>query len=120
MATYATYTPFPGTDTWESLKGELTVSPHEYELWDMLHLTIASELKPFEYYTELLRLYMITIFSPAGRKTILRKYGNMKGLLVSVMILKSAAEFMLKLLFFGSAKFLRKKRGKRKKSTDDK
>jgi hypothetical protein len=52
-------TPLPGTDLWESAKGQVTT--HDWEMFDIIHAVLPTRLPLEEFYEEYARLWRTTL-----------------------------------------------------------
>jgi len=55
--TFTVLTPLPGTELWETSKGQLTTD--DYNLFDVMHLVLPSKLPPKRFFERLARLYCL-------------------------------------------------------------
>ncbi len=52
---FSILTPLPGTDLWESVKGQVTT--HDWEMYDIVHAVLPTRLPLDEFYAEYSRLW---------------------------------------------------------------
>jgi radical SAM superfamily enzyme YgiQ (UPF0313 family) len=56
---FSVLTPLPGTDLWESAKGQVTT--HDWEMFDIIHAVLPTRLPLEEFYEEYARLWRTTL-----------------------------------------------------------
>jgi radical SAM superfamily enzyme YgiQ (UPF0313 family) len=73
---FSVLTPLPGTDLWESAKGEVTT--HDWEMFDIIHAVLPTKLPIEEFYEEYARLWRTTLevrYRERGRLKTYAKLG---------------------------------------------
>ncbi|WP_017416326.1 B12-binding domain-containing radical SAM protein [Clostridium tunisiense] len=91
------FTPLPGTDLFQQYKNQLIVKREEYEKWDLAHLTVTpSKLSIRNYYFNIIKLYYKIIMRPSNVLYIIKKYGFLETLKLSIGSSNISMQYILK------------------------
>lgn len=91
------FTPLPGTDLFQQYKNQLIVKREEYEKWDLAHMTVTpSKLSIRSYYFNIIKLYYKIIMRPSNVLYIIKKYGFLETLKLSIGSSNISMQYMLK------------------------
>lgn len=91
------FTPLPGTDLFQQYKNQLIVKREEHEKWDLAHLTVTpSKLSIRSYYFNIIKLYYKIIMRPSNVLYIIKKYGFLETLKLSIGSSNISMQYMLK------------------------
>lgn len=91
------FTPLPGTDLFQQYKNQLIVKREEYEKWDLAHMTVTpSKLSIRSYYFNIIKLYYKIIMRPSNVLYIIKKYGLLETLKLSIGSSNISMQYMLK------------------------
>lgn len=92
-------TPMPGTQYFTGNADKFIVPYCEKEKWDMAHLVVMPEkLTVRQYYFEILKLYYMLTMNPRSSVYMIKKYGLMQTLKLSVGAMKVTAQYINKML----------------------
>ncbi|HHT92590.1 MAG TPA: radical SAM protein [Clostridiaceae bacterium] len=93
------FTPLPGTDMYDLYKDKLIVKREEYEKWDMAHLVVRpTKISVRKYYLYTILLYYSTMVNPKKSIYMIKKYGLMDTLKLSIGAFKVNMQYLKKFL----------------------
>ncbi len=79
------FTPLPGTELFSSFQDKLTIPRAAYEKWDLAHLVLRpTGLSIRQYYWHIIRVYYGVTLHPRTVLRLIRKYGLLENLKLSV------------------------------------
>jgi radical SAM superfamily enzyme YgiQ (UPF0313 family)/ubiquinone/menaquinone biosynthesis C-methylase UbiE len=91
-------TPLPGTAIFDDYKDQLLVPREDYPKWDLAHLVLRPEkLSVRGFYWEMLKLYHKRVASPAHVVELIRRYGLMPVLRLSVGSARVSLQYLKKI-----------------------
>jgi len=92
-------TPLPGTSIFDDYKDQLLVTREDYPKWDLAHLVLQPQkLSVRAYYWEMLKLYHKRVASPAHVVELIRRYGMMPVLRLSVGSARVTLQYLKKIV----------------------
>lgn len=92
-------TPLPGTAIFDDYKDRLRVAREVYPKWDLAHLVLAPEkLSVRAFYWEMLKLYHKRVASPGHVAALIRRYGLVPVLRLSVGSGRVTLQYLRKIL----------------------